>query len=304
MTDVPALPAPTSKKVLILGGAGMLGHKLLQVCRTRFDVWATFRNDIETYVALGLISRDRALLADAIAFDSMARAIARVKPDVVVNCVGLVKQHAHARDPIISISVNSLFPHLLASVCVRSATRLIHFSTDCVFSGHRGMYRESDTPDPEDLYGRSKLLGEVDAPGVCTLRTSIIGRQLHSATGLLEWLLSQRGKEVHGFTHAIFSGVTTLALATVVGDLIQSDAPFHGLHHVASEPISKYDLLVLLDRAFNTNIRIRRSDVPRVDRSLAATGFRSLTNYQIPTWPEMVEALVRDSTPYERWRAE
>ncbi len=291
------------KKVLILGGAGMLGHKMLQVCGERFDVRATFRGNIDPYVSHGLITRERAITGvDAMQFETVERAIRDARPDFVINCIGIVKQLAEGHDPILSITVNSLLPHRVAAVCADIGARVIHISTDCVFSGRKGMYRESDPPDAEDLYGRSNLLGEVAGENALTLRTSIIGREVRSTTGLVEWFLSNRGGAVNGFSEAIYSGLTTLALASLIGDLMERDEPLHGLYQVSSEPINKYDLLVLLNEAFGADVMIRRSTELRIDRSLDSTRFREVAGWQPATWPDMVTALARDPTPYELWR--
>lgn len=281
----------------------MLGHKILQSCGGRFEAWATFRSDFDRYASLGLLDRAHALTGvDAMNFDTVERAVRQVRPDVVVNCIGVVKQLAEGHDPIISITVNALLPHRVAAICRDIGARMIHVSTDCVFSGRTGMYRESDPADAEDLYGRSKLLGEVDGDHALTLRTSIIGRELRSTTGLVEWFLSNRGGSVNGFSEAIYSGLTTLALSSLIGDLIATDDPLHGLYQVSSESINKYDLLVLLDRAFDADVMIRRSTEMRIDRSLDSTRFRQAAGWQPATWPAMVAALAQDPTPYELWR--
>lgn len=291
------------KRVLVLGGAGMLGHKVLQSCGGRFEVWGTFRGEVERFVSYGLVERERAITGvDAMRFETVERALREVRPDVVVNCIGVVKQLAEGHDPIISITVNSLFPHRVAAVCAETGARMIHISTDCVFSGRKGMYVETDFADADDLYGRSKLLGEAATENALTLRTSIIGREPRSATGLVEWFLSNRGGTVKGFSEAIFSGLTTPALASLIGDLIASDAPLHGLYQVSADPINKYDLLVLLDRAFEADVMIRRSTELRIDRSLDSTRFRQAAGWQPAAWPDMVTALAHDPTPYELWR--
>lgn len=291
------------KRVLVLGGAGMLGHKVLQVCGSRFEVWATFRSEVDRYVSLGLIARDRVVTGvDAMSFETVERAIRDVRPDFVINCIGVVKQLAEGHDPIISISVNSLFPHRVGAVCRDVGARVIHVSTDCVFSGRKGMYVETDPPDAEDLYGRSKLLGEVAGDNALTLRTSIIGREMRTTTGLVEWFLSNRGREVNGFVEAIYSGLTTLALSSLIADLMEREEPLHGLYQVSSEPINKYDLLLLLNEAFGADVMIRRSTELRIDRSLDSTRFREVAGWQPATWPDMVAALAHDPTPYELWR--
>ena len=287
-------------RVLILGGSGMLGHRVWQGLNARFDTWVALRRrpDCPLFAA-----DDRVIEGlDATDFERLERLIADLVPDAVVNCIGIVKQLAAAHDPIASITVNALFPHIVARSCERAGARLIQISTDCVFSGRRGGYSESDVPVPMDLYGRSKLLGEVDKPHL-TLRTSIIGRELHGAHGLVEWFLANRGGGVSGFTRARFSGLTTLELAGVIGDVIERHPRLEGLYHVAAEPISKYDLLMLLNNAFDAGVTIEPNDTLALDRSLDGSHFREATGWAAPPWPEMVEAMARDAEAYEEWRA-
>lgn len=292
-----------AERVLILGGAGMLGHKLAQHFRDRFETFVTTRASRSSYERFDLAPPERLLTGvDANDFDSVVRAVAAARPDVVVNAVGIIKQQPAARDPIVSLSVNSLFPHRLAALCSAAGARLVHVSTDCVFSGRRGGYREADAPDAEDLYGRSKLLGEVDAPGALTLRTSIIGRELQSAYGLVEWFLSQAGGRVQGYTRAVFSGLPTLALARLVAEVIERHPDLHGLYHVSADPIDKCSLLRLLRDAYGVEVEIEPSDGVEIDRSLDSSRFRSLTGYSPRPWPELVAEMASDPTPYHHWR--
>jgi dTDP-4-dehydrorhamnose reductase len=290
-------------RVLILGAAGMLGHKLWQVFRDRFDTWATIRANLSSYARYGLFDSRRVLVGvDALDLDSVARALAAVRPDAVVNCIGIVKQARAAADPIVSLAVNSLFPHRLANLCQLTGAYFIHISTDCVFSGRRGMYCEEDTPDAEDLYGRTKLLGEVDGPGCVTLRTSIVGRELRTTYGLVEWFLSSRGGAVRGYTQAVFSGFTTLAMADIIANVLDRHPELSGLYNVSAEPISKYKLLCLLRDAFSVQIDVEPDSDVRVDRSLDSTRFREATGFVSPTWEDMMQGMAEDPTPYEAWR--
>lgn len=284
-------------KVLIFGGTGMLGHKLCQILGDRFDVHATFRwapPDVPD-----VYQRVRPVLRVAVEDEARVRAVLEeIRPDVVINAVGIVKQLMAASDPIACITVNALFPHQLARVSAAAGAKMIHISTDCVFSGARGSYRETDDPDPVDLYGRSKLLGEVNAPAL-TLRTSIIGREIGTRVGLVEWFLSQAGGTVRGFAHAIYTGLTTQALAEVIGDLIDRGVPLDGLWHVSTEPISKYDLLRMLDAAFGTRTRIEPDEAFHCDRSLDSSRFWSATGLAQPSWTDMIRGLREDRTPYD-----
>jgi dTDP-4-dehydrorhamnose reductase len=289
-------------RVLVVGGTGMLGHKAWQILRDRMEAWCTVR-DRRAVEHTGLYAGDRVI--DAVTADDFAsieRAFSVARPTAVVNCVGIVKQLKAASDPIPSIVINALFPHRLAALARSTGARLIHVSTDCVFAGSRGHYAEQDPPDAYDLYGRTKLLGEVAGPGCLTVRTSIIGRELAATTGLVEWLLAQRGGRVKGFTHAIFSGLTTASLARVLADVIERHASLEGVYHVAAAPITKYDLLHRLNEAFGAGVDIEPSDSLRIDRSLDGAAFARATGLSAPGWAEMVADLAHDPTPYEDWR--
>lgn len=292
----------TDLRLLLLGATGMLGHKLGQVLSADIDTYATVRRTDPGGLA-GIVEPDRILVdVSAERFDSVAEAVDATRPDVVVNCIGIVKQAEEARDPVASITVNSLFPHRLAELCAPRGIRLIHISTDCVFSGRAGRYAETDIPDPVDLYGRSKLLGEVAEGDCLTIRTSMIGRELSGANGLLEWFLGESGS-VRGFRRALFSGLTTRALATVVGSIVSDHRKLTGIRHVASEPISKFDLLCMLRDAYGRDIEIVPEETVVCDRSLDGTLFAHETGLRPASWPEMVAQLAADETPYDRMRA-
>lgn len=290
-------------RVLILGAGGMLGHKVWQLFRHRFDTYATVRQGYEAYAPYDLFDAARLRTGvDAREFDSVARTIRELRPHAVVNCIGIIKQLPAGADPVLSIEVNSLFPHRLAHLCAAFGVRLIHLSTDCVFSGKKGGYNEEDPPDAEDLYGRSKLLGEVRESGCLTLRTSMIGRELKSRVGLLEWFLSQQGGRVSGYVNAIFSSFTTPALATVLAELITEWDGLTGMYHLSTEPISKYQALVMVRERFGLCIEVEPYPAYHCDRSLDSTRFRSLTGFTPPTWDQMLEELVHEDALYRRWR--
>jgi dTDP-4-dehydrorhamnose reductase len=286
---------------LVLGASGMLGHKLVQRLRERFEVFASIRSSFDQVARLGVFEHERTVdHVDAASFDTVIRAMAFSKPDAVINGIGIIKQLTAARDPLVTIKINSLFPHRLADLCRAAGARMIHISTDCVFSGKKGMYREEDLSDAEDLYGRSKFLGEVSAPGALTLRTSIIGRELRGSNGLVEWFLSQRGA-VRGFRRAIFSGLTTLVLVDLIGDILVHHEDLSGLYHVSSDPINKYELLRLLSREYNRNLEIEPDDTVKIDRSLDSRRLRDATGFVPPPWPQMIEHMAEESI-YVDWR--
>jgi dTDP-4-dehydrorhamnose reductase len=281
----------------------MLGHKLWRVFVNRFDTYVTLRQGIESYTKCGFFEPKHLIGHVSVQdFDSVVQAVARTKPDVLVNCIGIVKQAAAAKEPFMSILVNALFPHQLAKLSQEAGIRLIHISTDCVFSGRKGNYSENDLSDAEDLYGRTKFLGEVSYKGCLTLRTSMIGRELETSHGLIEWFLSQEGKTVGGYTQAIFSGFTTNALAEIIARIVDEQREMYGVWHVASDPITKFALLSLVKQVYGLNIKIEPDEAVVCDRSLNADRFRQATGFAPPIWYDMIVQMYRDSTPYSELR--
>jgi len=290
-------------RVLVLGGAGMLGHKLTQTLAPAVECWATVRGRAAGYGDIGIFNPQRLIDGvEATNFDTVVGAMGRARPDIVINCVGILKQLPAAQDPIATIQVNALFPHRLALLCSASGAWLIHVSTDCVFSGRTGGYVESDVPDAGDLYGRTKLLGEPSAPGVLVIRTSMIGRELRTRVGLAEWFIANRGGRATGYRRARFSGLTTIALARVVAALIDRQERLTGLYHVGSAAIDKHDLLCRLTAAMQLGIEVVPDDTVAVDRSLESERFWTTTGWRRPEWPEMIAEMAADDTPYEQWR--
>jgi dTDP-4-dehydrorhamnose reductase len=279
----------------------MLGHKVFQTLRERFPgTIATTRGRVANRVSL-LQGSDVVSGVDASDFESLRVRLREWQPDVIVNCVGLIKQRDAAKSAVPSITINSLLPHRLAETAAEWGGRIIHFSTDCVFSGRKGMYTEDDPSDAGDLYGRSKFLGEVEAHNAVTLRTSIIGRELAAHRSLLDWFLSRNGTTVRGFRRVIYSGITTNEMASVVARIISDCPRLHGRFHVTSEPISKYELLSLIRRAYDLDITIEPDDEEVCDRSMRGDRFASATGWRAPVWPEMVRRLAADETPYAEW---
>jgi len=290
-------------KILILGGHGMLGHRLWLNLQKEHEVWVTVRQTSSPFPNLPEFPSNRVRTdVDASNFDQVTRALASIQPDLVINCIGLIKQMGHlARDPIMSISLNALLPHRLSLICRAAKIRMVHISTDCVFSGKKGNYLESDESDAEDLYGRSKFLGEVAyPPHSITLRTSIIGRELKTRLGLIEWFLSQKdGDTIRGYKHAIYSGFTTDELSRIIMNNIIPYPELTGLYHVSSDPINKYDLLQITNQVFGRRINILPDEDFFVDRSLDSTRFCQATGYQPPPWPEMIQEMAKDSQFYD-----
>jgi dTDP-4-dehydrorhamnose reductase len=290
-------------KVLVLGGNGMLGHKLVQVLQGKFDVWTTLREDFERYEKFGIFEREKTICGvDAENFETVKNAIEYIKPDVIVNAIGVIKQLPSSNNVVKTLTINSIFPHLVAETAQEINARFIEISTDCVFSGKKGNYSEADLPDAYDLYGKSKSLGEVTGENCLTLRTSIIGRELLTANSLVDWFLSNHGQSVKGYKHAIYSGFPTIVLAEIIADLLINHPKLSGLYHVSSEPINKYDLLCLIRDAYNTDIEIKPFEDFSTDKSLNSDKFRLETNFTPETWQEMVAQMANDKTPYDEWK--
>lgn len=281
----------STPRILVVGASGMLGHEAIRVLAPDFEVWGACRNPRDL-PDLGVTAHRMLGGLDATTADSAYALIEQVQPDLVLNAVGIVKQRAEAKTAIPSISVNSLWPHVLAASCSVHGVRMVHVSTDCVFSGARGGYTESDVPDAFDLYGRSKLLGEVtDRDNVITLRTSIIGWQLGAPTGLVAWFAEHRSEPLKGFRRAVFSGLTTRALTSVIRDVILPDATLSGLWHISADPIDKCTLLAELAGYLRWDVSLSPADEPVIDRSLDSTRFRERTGWTPPSWDEMLEEL-------------
>ncbi len=282
----------------------MLGHKLVQRLAARgLFVAATIRSAsvLNTAAAQDALGCAAQLIenVDVLQDDALARALDMAVPDVVVNAVGVIKQLDAAKEPIPSILTNSLLPHRIAAMCSKNGIRLIHLSTDCVFAGRKGPYTESDPTDAEDLYGRSKLLGEVTQSGCLTLRSSIVGRELRGRSSLIEWFLSQRGRRVTGFAGALYTGLTTKVMAYLIGFLVTDHTNLHGVWHVASDPITKYDLLALVKQYFQLGIDLVRDEKFVVDRRLDGSRFRAQAGFSAPSWEAMIAEMQADPTSYD-----
>ena len=284
-------PSPT--KVLVLGATGMLGNAMLRV----FAASPGFVAAGSARSAAGVRALPEAVRGlvrtgvDVENPDALARLLGSVRPQVVINCIGLVKQLAEADDPLAALPINAMLPHRLSALCALVDARLVHISTDCVFAGTRGGYTEADAPDAQDLYGRSKLLGEVtgDAHAI-TLRTSIIGHELASAHGLVGWFLAQTGP-VRGYAKAVFSGFPTVELAHIVRDHVLPQPGLHGLYQVSAAPIDKLALLRLVAAQYGRSTAITADERVVIDRSLDSTRFRQVTGYTPPAWPELVRRM-------------
>ncbi len=279
-------------RILVLGASGMLGNAMFRVLSEdrHNDVFATarstsIRTNFETSIAEKILTG-----IDVENLDLLTKVFADLKPDVVVNCIGIVKQLSASNDPLVVLPINAMLPHRLARLSGLVGARFIHISTDCVFNGARGNYVETDESNAEDLYGRSKYIGEVSYSNSITLRTSIIGRELSGKNGLIDWFLSQSGS-VRGYTKAIFSGLPTVELSRVVRDIVLNRPELSGLFHVASHPVSKFELLCIVRDVYGKQIEIVPDPSVSIDRSLNAGLFQRITGYQSPTWPQLVRLM-------------
>jgi dTDP-4-dehydrorhamnose reductase len=289
-------------RILIFGAAGMLGHKLIQVLGSNNDVFGTLRGSPDEASPRDVLSNGHLITDVTVENDaSIRRAIEESSPDVVINAIGIIKQLPDSKNVITTLTINSIFPHRLGQLAQEYGFRLITISTDCVFSGAHGNYSESDIPDAADLYGKSKNLGEVTAENCLTLRTSIIGHELASSHSLVDWFLSNMGGKVKGYANAIYSGFPTIVFASIIDNLVNAHPKLSGLYHVSSDAISKYDLLMLINDAYDAGITIERDEEFRIDRSLDSTTFRNETGFKPKAWREMIESMAADARIYGKW---
>jgi dTDP-4-dehydrorhamnose reductase len=277
--------------ILVLGASGMIGRTMVRVLARCAD-WQVIASLRASRLGDPLQSTRVLTGIDLNNPDHLVRLFGEAKPDVVVNCAGVTKHLWEGNDPVSALSMNALLPHRLAALCSMSSARLIHVSTDCVFAGRTGNYREGDYPDALDIYGRTKALGEVTGDGTITLRTSTIGHEFGTKFGLLEWFLAQ--SQCKGFKNAIFSGLPTVEFARVVRDFVIPNKTLSGLYHVGAEAIDKFQLLHLINRTYGRGVQIEPEDGFRIDRSLNSERFSAATGYFASPWPDLVEAMYND----------
>jgi len=264
------------KRILVLGGAGMLGHIVLEKLYGKdifevFDITRKKENRLNNFEC------------DVTNFNSLFKIIKDINPDCIINCIGVLIKGS-IQDPSNAILINALLPHKLAQFSKAIDAKFIHISTDCVFDGSKGSYIETDNKTAQDTYGLSKSLGEINDDKNLTLRTSIIGPELkNNGEGLFSWFIKQKG-EVNGFTESIWGGVTTFVLAEAIINSIKENHT--GLIHVTNgQPISKFDLLSLIKEKFElNNIQLKKIPGKNSDKSLN-------TNYNyfnVPSYEQMI----------------
>jgi dTDP-4-dehydrorhamnose reductase len=281
-------------KVLVLGANGMIGSTMLRILadQSGWEVFGTVRSVLAAEPSPSEIASRLLSGVDLTNNDALIRSIRSFSPDVVVNCAGLTKHVAGGSDPLRALTINAVIPHRLAELCSVSGARLIHVSTDCVFSGNKGNYSETDFPDARDVYGKTKHLGEVVSPGSITLRTSTIGHELGTRLGLLEWFLAQ--SQCKGYRWAIFSGLPTVEFARVVRDIVIPNAALSGLYHVGAEPIGKERLLHMIKQEYGLTTEIESDDSVVIDRSLDSKKFSVETGYQAADWGVLIKEMHDD----------
>ena len=279
-------------RLLVLGASGMLGSAIYRYFQSDADylVAGTVRAQSKARAISDLAPGGLLFNINTEDTDGLIEIFKNFSPDLVINCIGVVKQAERAENPLTAIQINSIFPHRVANLCQLARARFIHISTDCVFSGSKGNYVETDVPDAVDLYGLTKYLGEVTSNNAITLRTSIIGHELSSVQSLIEWFLSQSGF-ILGYRGAIFSGVPTVELARIIRDYVNPNPDLTGLYHVSAAPISKHDLLKLVAREYCKEIEVRPDDHIKIDRSLDSSLFQFKTGYAPKPWPELIRQM-------------
>jgi len=279
-------------RVLVLGATGLLGSAVFHVLSEKKDwrVFGTLRTEESKRFFAPVLNLNLVVGVDVLDHAELIKLFNQTKPDVVINCISLAKPLLSAGSPLDIIPIYALLPHRLAHLCRLAEARLIHISSDGVFSGSNGQYTEDDIPDARDIYGLSKLMGEVIIPHAIVLRTSLLGPELQSANGILAWFLSQQ-ETCNCFSRVIFSGLPTVVLAQIIRDYVIPKPKLFGVYHVAAEPISKFDLLKLIAEIYGKTIELIPVDRPVCDRSLNPARFYAATGYEAPEWPELIRIM-------------
>ena len=290
----------STKRILVLGASGMLGHMLVRVLAPKHQVFGTTSSKYDEQSPLARILNESNWVArvDVRNLSTVEEAIRETQPEVVINCVGVIKQKMESSNIKDAILINSLIPHQLANICNQTQSRLIHFSTDCVFDGSPGIKKVNDVPNATDLYGTTKRLGEVNYAPALTLRTGFVGRQLSGFEGLFEWVRSQRGNTIDGYQNAIYSGFTAMALSRIIRQIIEEHDQLSGLHQVAGNHINKFELITKLNKYLDLELTINRNTDFMCDRSMDGSEFTKLTDIAIPSWDDMLIEFAADQDFY------
>ncbi len=281
-------------RLLILGSTGLLGNTITKYFfeKSSFQTFAAVRDIAKLKFFKKKYHRNFLVIENILDYEEIERKIKIIKPDILINCLGVTNKELLTNSDQIEnfITINSLFPYRIQRICADLGARLIHFSTDCIFSGNKGFYSEKDIPDPYDLYGRSKLLGELDFENTLTIRKSVIGHELSTKKGLLEWFLDQESF-VQGYKNAIFSGITVLELAKLINKYIIPREDLKGILNISANPISKFDLLNIIADVYNKKIEIIPNESIKINRSLNGSQFNKLTGYKTNSWPLLIKSM-------------
>lgn len=287
-------------KVLVIGGAGMLGHQCYLKFKKHFgenNVGCTLRKSASHYSRFGLFEGPNVFSnVDASDFGKVEEVLNSFKPEAVVNCVGLTLRKPELGDFENALELNSMLPHRLALWGLNNDCRVIHFSTDCVFDGSLGGYTEMNAPSAKDVYGKTKFLGEIHYRNSLTMRLSIVGRELEGKTELIEWFLGQKGKEVSGYSEVMYSGLTTNKVADEVIRVLEMFPQLSGLYQVSSEPISKYDLLELVKDIYRTDITLIKNTNYKSNKVLRCDKYVLATSFTQPRWTDLIQQMKNEES--------
>ncbi len=291
----------TNLKVIILGASGLIGHTLLRELSKDFDVYGVLHKPKEKYNSIFFDAYKTISNIDVLQIERLRESIKGVNPDVILNCTGITTRKINKNNIPDAISLNAAFPHKLAWIAKETNSRVIHFSTDCVFNGKIGNHKEMDTTDADNIYGRTKALGELKEYDNClTLRSSFIGQELFDKTELLDWFLAQEGNKIKGYRKTLYSGVSTIFMTTIVKKIILDHPTLHGLFNLAPpNPISKYDLLGIAKKEFCVNVEIVPDDYNIHSPTLDGSRLRNKLNINIPNWQKMMSDLARHKLDYK-----
>ena len=282
-------------RILILGADGMIGHKIAQSLED-FELILASRKSI-SLKSIGIIKGK--MVQHNLITDSLDLLLDSTTPDIIINCAGITTRRGVEDNIVNTRLLNSELPHKLDSWANLNSKKLIHFSTDCIFSGNRGNYLDNDFADADDIYGKSKALGEVDSPNTLTLRCSMIGRELYNFTELFEWLKKNKNKKIEGYSNTFYSGITTVRMGIILNQILKKNLNLSGIYNISSTPISKFDLLTKLSNAFNLNVEVKQNTNNKSNKVLISEKFTEITGIYPPNWDDLISEFKEDCEKYK-----